>query len=147
MRAEGCKQSCHTIGQPADQVAYHHCDNHHQHPLFSATGHHWTHAADLTKRKRHFTDLLSWCQKKKKTDKKTVVLQFQQLVDFSPPTVALISALLFPMSVPPWPVIKLPYLPSKSTTQSWLVQKHTLNQNANISFQKPKHLMHNNLRP
>ncbi len=54
--AEGREQSCHPIGQPADQVAHHHRDNHQHHPLLSAAGHHCAHTADLAEKKK-----LHWC--------------------------------------------------------------------------------------
>lgn len=48
---EGGEQRRHSIGKPADQVAHHHGDDHQQHPLFSATGHHRAHAAHLRQRR------------------------------------------------------------------------------------------------
>lgn len=44
---KGCQQSCYSVWQPADQVAHHHGDDHHQHPLLPAAGHHRTFTADL----------------------------------------------------------------------------------------------------
>lgn len=57
--AEGGEQGRHPVWQPADQVADHHYDDHHQHPLLSVTGHYCAHSAHLQDRK-HLTAIIGW---------------------------------------------------------------------------------------